>query len=59
MKILEFAFVVYPVTDLTRSRAFYEGVLGLTSSMFVRNGDQFWIEFIGSRTRSASATSHF
>jgi predicted enzyme related to lactoylglutathione lyase len=51
MKILEFAFVVYPVTDSTRSRAFYEGVLGLTSTMFVRNGDQFWIEYeIGPHT---------
>ncbi len=30
MKIKEFAFVAYPVTDITRTRAFYEGVLGLT-----------------------------
>lgn len=32
MKIVEFAFIVNPATDLTRSRAFYEGVLGLTSA---------------------------
>ena len=30
MKIIEFAFVAYPVTDMARARAFYEGVLGLT-----------------------------
>ena len=29
MKILEFAFIAYPVTDLARARAFYEGPLGL------------------------------
>ncbi|MES2594568.1 MAG: VOC family protein [Verrucomicrobiota bacterium] len=30
MKITEFAFIGYPVTDMSRARAFYEGVLGLT-----------------------------
>lgn len=32
MKIIEFAFHGYPVTDLPRARAFYEGVLGLHPS---------------------------
>lgn len=51
MKIIEFAFVVYPATDLARSRAFYEGILGLTSAMSVINGDQFWVEYeIGPHT---------
>jgi predicted enzyme related to lactoylglutathione lyase len=45
MKIVEFAFVVYPSTDLARSRAFYEGVLGLTSTSFAERGDQFWVEY--------------
>jgi catechol 2,3-dioxygenase-like lactoylglutathione lyase family enzyme len=45
MKILEFAFVVYPATHLERSRAFYEGVLGLTPATCVQDGDQFWIEY--------------
>jgi catechol 2,3-dioxygenase-like lactoylglutathione lyase family enzyme len=45
MKILEFAFVVYPATNLERSRAFYEGVLGLTSTTHVQDGEQFWIEY--------------
>ena len=30
MKITEFAFIGYPVTDIVRARAFYEDVLGLT-----------------------------
>jgi predicted enzyme related to lactoylglutathione lyase len=30
MKITEFAFIGYPVTDIARARAFYEDVLGLT-----------------------------
>jgi catechol 2,3-dioxygenase-like lactoylglutathione lyase family enzyme len=51
MKIVEFAFVVYPATDLPRSRAFYEGVLGLTSTTRFENADQFWIEYeIGPHT---------
>ena len=45
MKIVEFAFVVYPSTDLARSRAFYEEVLGLTRTSFVERGDQFWVEY--------------
>ena len=32
MKVTEIAFTAYPVTDLARARAFYEGVLGLTPS---------------------------
>ena len=45
MKIVEFAFVVYPSTDLARSRAFYEGVLGLTGTHFTERDDQFWVEY--------------
>ena len=30
MKITEIAFTCYPVTDVARSRAFYEGILGLS-----------------------------
>ena len=29
MKVIAFAFIVYPATDLARSRAFYKQVLGL------------------------------
>lgn len=51
MKIVEFAFVIYPVTNLERSRAFYEGVLGLKSTMSMSGGEQFWVEYeIGPHT---------
>lgn len=54
MKILEFAFVA---TDLSRSRAFYEDILGLKSSLFVNEDGQFYIEYeIGPHTLG-SATS--
>ena len=33
MKITEIAFTGYPVTDMPRARAFYEGLLGLTPGM--------------------------
>jgi hypothetical protein len=42
---------VYPATDLARSRAFYEGLLGLTSATSVNVGDGFWVEYeIGPHT---------
>ncbi|HEY5778893.1 MAG TPA: VOC family protein [Terrimicrobiaceae bacterium] len=51
MKIVEFAFIVYPATDLARSRAFYEDVLGLISATCVNDGEQFWVEYeIGPHT---------
>ena len=33
MKFSEVAFTVYPATDLAASRAFYEGILGLSPGM--------------------------
>ena len=45
MKIVEFAFVIYPSTDLARSRAFYEGVLGLTPATSVDIPEGFWLEY--------------
>lgn len=51
MKIVEFAFVIYPATDMARSRAFYEGVLGLSSTTSMDLGDGFWLEYeIGPHT---------
>ena len=51
IKIVEFAFIVYPATDLARSRAFYEGVLGLTSATSMDLVDGFWVEYeIGPHT---------
>ena len=51
MKIIEFAFVIYPATNQERSRAFYEGVLGLTPAMQMQEGGQFYVEYeIGPHT---------
>jgi catechol 2,3-dioxygenase-like lactoylglutathione lyase family enzyme len=51
MKIVEFAFIVYPATDVARSRAFYEGVLGLASTTSMEFDEGFWLEYeIGPHT---------
>ncbi|NJM37826.1 MAG: VOC family protein [Akkermansiaceae bacterium] len=55
MKVLEIAFSSYPVTDIARSRAFYEGVLSLKLTMEEINGESggHWIEYdIGAGTLS-------
>ena len=38
MQVTEIAFSMYPVTDIKRARAFYEGTLGLTPGL-VYEGD--------------------
>ncbi len=51
MRIVEFAFIAYPARDLARSRAFYEGVLGLDPGMTFEEEAQFWVEYeIGPHT---------
>jgi len=46
MKITEIAFSAYAVTDIARSRAFYEGVLGLKSTKdYDTNSGAHWIEY--------------
>jgi predicted enzyme related to lactoylglutathione lyase len=45
MNVVEFAFIAYPATDLARSRAFYEGILGLSAAASTINGPEFWIEY--------------
>jgi predicted enzyme related to lactoylglutathione lyase len=54
MKVIEIAFSSYPVTDVPRARAFYEGVLGLKATMDHDLGEGgHWIEYdIGSGTLS-------
>lgn len=42
MKFNEIAFTGYPVTDMKRARAFYEGVLGLAVS---RTFGDNWVEY--------------
>jgi catechol 2,3-dioxygenase-like lactoylglutathione lyase family enzyme len=46
MKVKEIAFTCYPVSDMPRARAFYEGVLGLTPGMTTQgeHGTQ-WVEY--------------
>lgn len=48
MKVTEIAFSGYAVTDVARSRKFYEGVLGLKpSSVFEGDGMAFIEYWIG------------
>ncbi len=49
MKVLDIAFTGTPVTDIKRSRDFYEGVLGLKPTMESAGG--LWVEYaIGNST---------
>ena len=51
MRINEIAFTCYPVTDMGRARAFYEGVLGLKVTMDHEMEGAHWVEFdIGAGT---------
>ena len=45
MKILELAFTGYPVTDMGRARAFYEGILKLEPTRIIENSNGHWIEY--------------
>lgn len=45
IRVLEFAFTGYPVTDMARARAFYEGVLGLKTGMVWEESDHAWVEY--------------
>ncbi|QIF04459.1 VOC family protein [Roseimicrobium sp. ORNL1] len=46
LKVSEIAFSCYPVTDMARACAFYEGVLGLKKTMDHDMGESgHWVEF--------------
>lgn len=45
MNILEIAYTSYPVTDMARARAFYEGLFGLTPAMVGGEEDHCWVEY--------------
>jgi len=45
MKVLEFAFTAYPVTDMARARAFYEGILGLVPCTVHDSEKGRWTEY--------------
>lgn len=51
IKVKDIAFTGYPVTDMARSRVFYEGVLGLKPQMAHESPEMAWTEYeIGSNT---------
>lgn len=51
MNINEIAFSCYPVTDMSRARTFYEGVLGLKATMDHQMEGAHWVEYdIGAGT---------
>jgi catechol 2,3-dioxygenase-like lactoylglutathione lyase family enzyme len=51
MKVIEIAFVAYPVKDLKRAEHFYAGTLGLKESRRWGDENKAWIEYdIGSGT---------
>jgi predicted enzyme related to lactoylglutathione lyase len=55
MKIVEIAFTGYPVTDMPRACAFYEGVLKLEPTRTFENKDRQWREYdLGSSTFAIS-----
>ncbi len=45
MKFKEFSFVSYPITDVKKSRAFYEGVLGLKATSIFEGDGYAFIEY--------------
>ncbi|MCC6234555.1 MAG: VOC family protein [Verrucomicrobiales bacterium] len=45
MKIIEIAFSCYPVTDVARAKAFYEGVLGLKATSDHATEHGHWVEY--------------
>jgi len=45
IQVTELAYTAYPVTNLSRARAFYEGLLGLKPAMVHGPDDAAWIEY--------------
>jgi predicted enzyme related to lactoylglutathione lyase len=45
LKVTELAFCCYAVTDLPRTRKFYEGVLGLNPTSVVDGAESKWVEY--------------
>ena len=61
MNVTEIAFSCYAVTDFARARKFYEGVLGLkTTMLFGEPGGMQWAEYdIGAGTLSIGCAPQF
>ncbi len=45
IKVTEIAYTGYPVTDMPRARAFYEGILKLTPAINFEQEGRYWIEY--------------
>jgi predicted enzyme related to lactoylglutathione lyase len=45
LRVIEFAFVGYSITDVTRSRDFYETVLNLKPATVFDHDGKYWIEY--------------
>jgi predicted enzyme related to lactoylglutathione lyase len=45
LKVIEIAVCTYPVTDMPRARAFYEGVLGLKPTSVADTANGKWVEY--------------
>lgn len=58
IRVREIAFTCYPVIDVARARAFYEGVLGLMVTTKFEHDGKHWIEYdIGPGTLAISNMS--
>ncbi|HYC72109.1 MAG TPA: VOC family protein [Opitutaceae bacterium] len=58
MNVTGLAFTGYPITDVPRARAFYEGVLGLRPGTVFQHEQNFWIEYeVGAGTLAVSNMS--
>ena len=58
IRVLGFAFTGYPVTDMTRARAFYEDVLGLKTGMVWEEAGRAWVEYdVGGHTLAINNSS--
>lgn len=58
IRVTEIAFTGYPVTDIARARAFYEGVLQLKPSSTFEHEGRSWIEYdVGPATLAISNMS--
>jgi predicted enzyme related to lactoylglutathione lyase len=58
IRIKEIAYIGYPVTDVARARAFFEGLLNLKLTTTFEHEGKSWIEYdIGSATLAISNMS--
>lgn len=58
IRISAIAYTGYPVTDMPRARAFYEGLLGLKTSTVFEHEGKHWVEYdIGPGTLGISNMS--